>query len=74
MTREQTSYVQRLQKILEEANIKLDSVISDIVGVSGRCMIEALIAVRLTPFGWPIWLIGGSERPARHCVRRFTEG
>src|SRR6516165_2236135 len=41
MTREQTSHVQRLQKTLEEANIKLDSVISDIVGVSGRCMIEA---------------------------------
>ena len=49
MTREQTSHVQRLQKTLEEANIKLDSVISDIVGVSGRCMIEALIAGETNP-------------------------
>jgi transposase len=44
LVREQTRHVQRLQKTLEEANIKLDSVISDIVGVSGRRMIEAMIA------------------------------
>jgi hypothetical protein len=49
MTREQTSHVQRLQKTLEEANIKLESVISDIVGVSRRCMIEALIAGETNP-------------------------
>ncbi len=41
---EQTRHIQRLQKTLEEANIKLDSVISDIMGVSGRRMIEAMIA------------------------------
>jgi transposase len=34
LTREQTSHVQRIHKTLEEANIKLDSVISDIVGLS----------------------------------------
>jgi transposase len=44
LTREQTRYIQRIQKTLEEANIKLDSVISDIMGVSGRKMIEAMIA------------------------------
>ena len=43
MLREQTRCVQRIQKTLEEANIKLDSVISDIMGVSGRRMIEAMI-------------------------------
>jgi transposase len=43
MGREQTRHVQRIQKTLEEANIKLDSVISDILGVSGRRMIEAMI-------------------------------
>lgn len=41
--REQTRHVQRIQKTLEEANIKLDSVISDIMGASGRRMIEAMI-------------------------------
>lgn len=44
LVREQCSHVQRLQKTLEEANIKLDSVISEIVGVSGRRMLEAMIA------------------------------
>ena len=49
MTREQTSHIQRMQRTLEEGNIKLDSVISDIVGVSGRCMIEAMIAGETSP-------------------------
>jgi transposase len=44
LSREQTSHIQRIQKTLEEANIKLDSVISDIMGLSGRRMIEAMIA------------------------------
>lgn len=49
LTREQTSHVQRIQKTLEEANIKLSSVICDILGVSGRRMIEAMIAGETDP-------------------------
>jgi len=49
LTRERTSHIQRLQKTLEEANIKLDSVISDVIGTSGRAMIEALIAGETGP-------------------------
>ena len=49
LTRERTSHVQRLQKTLEEANIKLNSVISDVIGASGRAMIEALIAGETDP-------------------------
>jgi transposase len=41
--RERVSQIQRLQKTLEDTNIKLDSAISDTVGVSGRAMINALI-------------------------------
>jgi transposase len=44
LVRERSRHVQRLQKTLEDANIKLDSVISDVMGLSGRKMIEALIA------------------------------
>jgi len=40
---EKGSHILRIQKTLEDANIKLDSVITDIIGVSGRKMIEALI-------------------------------
>jgi transposase len=45
LTRERSRHVQRLQKTLEDANIKLDSVVSDIMGLSGRKMIEALICI-----------------------------
>jgi transposase len=44
LVREKASHTLRIQKILEDANIKLDSVISDVMGHSGRATIEALIA------------------------------
>ncbi|MBV8287287.1 MAG: IS110 family transposase [Hyphomicrobiales bacterium] len=44
LVREQTRHVQRLEKTLEEANIKLGTVLSDLMGVSGRRIIEAMIA------------------------------
>ena len=43
LVRERAGHVQRLQRTLEDANIKLDSAISDVTGVSGRAMIQALI-------------------------------
>jgi transposase len=49
LVRERSRHIQRLQKTLEDANIKLDSVISDIMGLSGRRMIEALIAGKTDP-------------------------
>src|ERR1700757_5374144 len=33
----------RIQKVLEDANVKLGSVASNVVGVSGRLMLEAII-------------------------------
>lgn len=38
-----TSEANRLQKVLEDANLKLASVASDVLGVSGRAIIQALI-------------------------------
>jgi transposase len=49
LVRERTSHIQRIQKTLEEANIKLDSVISDVLGKSGRRMLEALIGGETNP-------------------------
>jgi transposase len=43
LVRERTAEVNRLQKVLEGANIKLASVASDITGVSARQMLQALI-------------------------------
>ena len=42
LMREKASHVQRLDKTLQAANIKLGSVLSDIMGVSGRAILEAL--------------------------------
>src|SRR5262249_53211339 len=39
----------RIQKTLEDANIKLGSVASDVLGASGRDMIRALIEGKATP-------------------------
>ena len=36
LVREKSSHILRTQKTLEDANIKLDSVISDVMGLSGR--------------------------------------
>ena len=49
ITRERSREVQRLEKLLEDAGIKLSAVATDIVGVSGRAMIEALIAGERDP-------------------------
>jgi transposase len=60
LVRERSRHVQRLQKTLEDANIKLEGVISDVMGLSGRKMIEALIAGDSDP-----------ERLARLAHRRI---
>ena len=56
LTRHRTQLVEEkghtmscLHKVLEDTNIKLASVASDILGVSGRDMLEALMAGKKTP-------------------------
>jgi transposase len=41
---ERTRAVNRIHKVLEDANIKLSAVASDIMGVSGRAMLQAIVA------------------------------
>ena len=43
LTRERATVINRVQKVLEDANVKLAGVASDCLGVSGRAMIEAII-------------------------------
>ncbi|HEY9327698.1 MAG TPA: IS110 family transposase [Streptomyces sp.] len=49
MTHERTRHKQRTEKLLEDAQIKLSTVIADIFGVSGRPKLEALIAGERSP-------------------------
>jgi transposase len=49
LTDERVREVNRLQKFLEAANIKLSSVANDVMGASGRAMLEALTAGSTDP-------------------------
>ncbi|MEV8569604.1 IS110 family transposase [Streptomyces sp. NPDC051322] len=48
-TDERSRHKQRVEKILEDAQIKLSSVATDIFGVSGRAMLDALVAGERDP-------------------------
>jgi transposase len=47
--RERATLVNRVQKVLESANIKLSSVASDVMGVSGRLILAAIIEGQASP-------------------------
>jgi transposase len=49
LIQERTSAANRIQKVLEDANIKLAAVATDVLGMSGRDMLEALIAGETDP-------------------------
>lgn len=44
LVEERTRLANRIQKTLEQANVKLGNVASDVLGVSGRAMLEAIVA------------------------------
>jgi transposase len=44
LVREVAQHSLRIQKVLEDANLKLGSVLSDVLGQSGRAMLQAIIA------------------------------
>ena len=49
LIRDKTRVVNRVHKVLEDANIKLSAVASDIMGVSGRAMLQALVQGETDP-------------------------
>jgi transposase len=49
LTQERTREKQRAEKLLEDAQVKLSSVISDIFGASGRAMLNALVSGQRNP-------------------------
>jgi transposase len=69
ITRERGREVQRLEKLLEDAGIKLSAVASDIIGVSGRAMLEALIAGDRDPAA----LADLAKRRLRNKIPHLTE-
>ena len=47
--RQRSTHVQRIEKVLEDANLKLSVVLSDILGKSGRAVLQALIEGQTDP-------------------------
>lgn len=73
LTREITRHTQRIQKTLEDANVKLTEVISNILGVSGRAILRALIAGETDPDRL-IELTGGRLKTPRPQLRDALRG
>jgi transposase len=71
--RERATLANRVQKALESANIKLASVASDVLGVSGRAMLNALIEGKATPSEMAD-LAKGRMREKREELNKALEG
>jgi transposase len=71
--RERATLVNRVQKVLESANIKLASVATDVLGVSGRAILQALIAGESAP-GAMAELAKGRLRTKREQLSQALEG
>jgi transposase len=71
--RERVTLINRVQKLLEDANIKLAAVASDIMGVSGRAILAALIAGHTEPHTLAE-LAKGRLRSKREPLTKALEG
>jgi len=73
LTQERTRVIARLQKGLEDANIKLASVVSDVMGTSAQHMLQALVKGELSPVAMAE-LAQGKMRPKREQLAQALTG
>jgi len=73
LTEERSRHKQRIEKLLEDALIKISSVATDIFGKSGRSMIEALVAGERDPDVLADLALG-KMRPKRAALREALKG
>jgi transposase len=71
--KERATLVNRLQKVLESANIKLASVASDVTGVSGRAILQALVEDKASPEAMAE-LAKGRMREKREALSKALQG
>ena len=71
--KERATLVNRVQKVLESANIKLASVVTDVTGVSGRAILQVLLEGKATPNEMAD-LAKGRMREKREQLARSLEG
>ncbi len=69
--RERAAHVQRIEKVLEDANLKLGVVLSDIMGKSGRAVLQAIIDGHDDPEVSALAASACASRPAApRCAKR----
>jgi transposase len=73
LVREAARNTQRVQKALEDANIKLTGVVSDILGKSGRAVLDALVAGEADPEKL-VDLTGGRLKAPREVLVEALRG
>lgn len=69
LTDECSRITNRIQKVLEDANVKLSSVATDVVGVSGRLILKAIIAGQDNP----VELAELAQRRLRNKIPQLQE-
>ena len=69
LVREVSQHSLRIQKVLEDANLKLGSVLSDVLGKSGRAMLDAIVAGQSNP----AQLAELAQGTARHKTAELRE-
>lgn len=62
LVREIAQHTLRIQKVLEDANIKLASVLSNVLGQSGRAMLTAILAGEADPERLALLAVGTARR------------
>ena len=65
---EASSTIQRMQKVLTEMNIQLSNVLSDISGVSGMHIIQAILDGERDPWTLAAWVQPGVQAPPEEIV------
>ena len=73
LTDERSAVVNRLHKVLQDANLKLSSVATDVLGVSGRAMLEAIVAGATDPEALAA-LAKGRLRQKEEALQRALTG
>jgi transposase len=63
----------RIEKVLEDTNLKLGTVVSDVLGVTGRLILQAILAGKTDP-GWLADYARGKLRGKKDELRRVLRG
>ena len=65
LTRNRVQFHNRLESLLEEAHLKLSSLVSDLLGVSARRMLQAIADGKWSPRAWRGWpIVDCGPRPS----------